>query len=157
LPQLLRDLHPQTNQSFSPPSLQLLLLHWSSPQPSKSTKTTFSLLCSSTGTAAILDSKIKQLRAGNIALMSSATIRTQQTGGTCFLLERLYEIALSEEKKARCLFAKKTLMTTTPDTATAMNSITDTDGFNTLSPCGGGSFLSPPKQRPQKMLPPPPK
>jgi hypothetical protein len=43
LPQLPHDPHPQMNQSFPPPSLQSLLLHWGSPQPSGSIKMTFSL------------------------------------------------------------------------------------------------------------------
>jgi hypothetical protein len=108
-----------------------------------------SLLCSSTGTAAILDCKTGQLRIGNIALMSSATIGVQQAGGIRFLLERLYRIARSEEKEACQLFTKEALMTATTDTATAMSSIMDTDGFTTVSCCGGGSSSSPPKQRPQ--------
>ncbi len=52
-----------------------------------------SLLCSSTGTAAILDSKIRRSRADNVALVTSATIRVQQASGTRFLLERVYKIA----------------------------------------------------------------
>ncbi len=62
-----------------------------------------SLLCSSTGTAAISDSKIGQLRADNVALMTSTIIRVQQASGSWFLLERLYEIARAEEKVARKL------------------------------------------------------
>jgi hypothetical protein len=45
-------------------------------------------------------------------------------------------------------------MTTTTDTAMAMSSITDTDEFTTVSRCGGGSPLPPPKQRPQSHSPP---
>ncbi len=58
-----------------------------------------SLIHSSTGTAAILESNIGQLRADNIALMTSATIQVQQAGGSCFLFECLYEIACAEEKE----------------------------------------------------------
>jgi hypothetical protein len=51
-------------------------------------------------------SKIGCLRAGNIALMMSATIQELQAGGMCIALEHLYELACSEEKETRCLFDK---------------------------------------------------
>jgi hypothetical protein len=111
-----------------------------------------SLLCSSTTTAAILDSKIGWLRADNVALMASTTTCVQ-AGGSCFSLERLYEIAHAKEKKARQLFAKEPLMTAATDTAMAMSSITDTDKFATVSSWGVGSSSPPPKQRPQSCSP----
>jgi hypothetical protein len=64
-----------------------------------------SLICSFTGTAAILASKIGQLRADNVALMTSATICMQQAGSTRFSLEHLYDIACVEGKVAHQLFA----------------------------------------------------
>jgi hypothetical protein len=113
-----------------------------------------SLLCSFTGTAAISASKIEQLRADNIALMTSTTICMQQAGGTHFPLKHLYNIAHAEEKVARQLFAKEALMTITANTATTMSSITDADQFTTVSCRGVGSSSSPPKQRPQSCSPP---
>jgi hypothetical protein len=116
----------------------------------------FSLICSSTGTVAILYSKIGQLRADKVALMTSAIICVQQVGGTRFSLKCLYDIAHAEEKVARQLFAKEPLMPTAADTTTAMSSITEADKFTTVSCCGVGSSSSPPKQRPQSCSPPPP-
>ncbi len=79
--------------------------------------------------------------------MLLATIRMQKAGGTCFSLETLFEIARSEEKEARQLFAKEDFVTSAAnDTAMAMNSVTDPDGFTTVSHCGGASSSSPPMQ-----------
>jgi hypothetical protein len=47
-------------------------------------------------------------------------------------------------------------MTAATDTARAMSSITDADEFTTVSCHGGGSSLSPSKQRPQSCSPPHP-
>jgi hypothetical protein len=113
-----------------------------------------SLLCSFTGTAAISASRIGQLRADNVALMTSTTICVQQTGGTCFSLKRLYIIARAEEKVAHQLFAKEAFMTTATNTATGMSSIMDLEKFTTVSCCGVGSSSPPPKQRPQSCSPP---
>jgi hypothetical protein len=115
-----------------------------------------SLLCSFTDTATISASKIGQLRADNVALMTSTTIRLQQAGGTRFSLERLYNIARAEEKVVRQLFSKEALMTAAANMATAMSSIMDVDEFTTVSHCSVGSTSSPPKQRPQSCSPPPP-
>jgi hypothetical protein len=117
-----------------------------------------SLLCVTTGTgAAITDSKMGQLRKHNVSLMLSATVRMQKAEGTHFSLKTLYKIAHSEEKEARRLFAKEDFVTSAAnDTATAMSSVTDPDGFTTVSCCGGASSSSPPKQRPQSRSPPPP-
>jgi hypothetical protein len=117
---------------------------------------TLSLFCSSTGTAAILDSKIGWLRSDNIALMISATICVQQAIGSRFLLKHLYKIARAEEKVACQLFAKEALMTAAADTATAMSSIMDADKFTAMSWHGVGSSSFPPKQRPQSCSPPRP-
>jgi hypothetical protein len=66
-----------------------------------------SLLCSSTNTPTILDSKIGRLRVDKVALMTSATIGMQQASGTQFLLKRLYEIAHKEEKEVHQLLPRK--------------------------------------------------
>jgi hypothetical protein len=67
-----------------------------------------SLLHITTGTgAAIMDSKMGQLRKHNVSLMLLATIRVQKAGGTCFSLETLYKIAHLKEMEVRRLFAKK--------------------------------------------------
>ncbi len=64
-------------------------------------------------------------------------------------------IARLEEKEARQLFAKEDfVMSTANDTATAMSSMTDPDGFTTVSHHGGASSSSPHKQRPQSRSPP---
>jgi hypothetical protein len=89
--------------------------------------------------------------------MTAATIQVQQAGGTRFSLERLYKIACSEEKEARCTFNKaapapESLATISKDSATVMSSITDSDGYTTVSHRGGYS-TSPPKIRPQRCSP----
>jgi hypothetical protein len=99
----------------------------------------------------------KELRADNIALMTAATIQVQQAGGTCFSLERLYKIARLEEKEARRAFNKaalapESLATVSKDSAMVMSSITDSDGYTTMSHRGGSS-TSPPKIRPQRRSP----
>jgi hypothetical protein len=106
-----------------------------------------SLLRVTTSTGTIMDSKMGLLRKHDISLMLSATIRVQKAGGTCFLLETLYEIARLEEKEARQLFAKEhSVMSAANDTAMAMSSDTDLHGFTTVSRRGGASSSSPPKQ-----------
>jgi hypothetical protein len=115
-----------------------------------------SLLCSFTGTATISASKIGRLRADNVALMTSATIRVQQAGGTCFSLECLYNIARAEEKVARQIFAKEALITAAADTETTMSSIMDADKFTTVSHRSVGSSSSPPQVEAPKLLSPPP-
>ncbi len=47
--------------------------------------------------------QVNRLRVDNVALMTSATIRVQQAGGTHISLERLYEIARDKEKAAKQL------------------------------------------------------
>jgi hypothetical protein len=116
-----------------------------------------SLLCVTTGTGAIMDSKMGLLRKHIVSLMLSATICMQKAGGTCFSLKALYKIARSKEKEARQLFAKEdSVISAANDTATAMSSITDPNGFTTGSCHGGASFSSPPKQQPQSCSPPHP-
>jgi hypothetical protein len=116
-----------------------------------------SLLCVTTGTGAILDSKMGLLRKHNVSLMLSATIHVLKAGGTCFLLETLYKIARLEEKEAHCLFTKEdSVMSAATETAIAMSSITDPDGFTAVS-WHGISSTSPPNQWPQSRSPPPPK
>jgi hypothetical protein len=89
--------------------------------------------------------------------MLSATIQVQKAGGTCLSVKTLYEIARLEEKEVHRLFAKEDFVTSAAnDTATAMSSVTDPDGFTTVSRCGGASSSSPPKQRPQSHSPPRP-
>jgi hypothetical protein len=104
----------------------------------------------------ISDSKINQLRVNNVNLMLSATIQVQQAGGTCFSLEHLYKIARSEDKEARHVFNKapapRSLATIPNDTATVMSSVTDSDGYTTVSH-HGGSNTSSPKLRPQSSSP----
>jgi hypothetical protein len=46
-------------------------------------------------------SKIKRLRADNIALMTKATILILHAGGTHFSLKALYNLVRTEEKKAK--------------------------------------------------------
>jgi hypothetical protein len=104
-----------------------------------------SLLRVTTGTGAILDSKMGLLRKHNVSLMLLASIHVQKAGETCLLLETLYKIACLEEKEAHCLFAKKDSVTfAATNTAMAMSSITDPDGFATVSQRGVSS-TSPPK------------
>ncbi len=83
-------------------------------------------------------SKIKQLRADNIALMTAATTCVQHARGTRFSLKTLYDLARSEEKEARCLvdkeFAHDSMLADAKDAAMTMSSITeDSDGYTTVS------------------------
>jgi hypothetical protein len=117
----------------------------------------FSFLKLVTPGVPVSDAKIKQLRANNVALMTAATIRVQQAGGTRFSLKCLYEIARSEEKEAWRMFNKaapapESLATVLKDSATVMSSITDSDGYTTMSHCSGSS-TSPPKICPQRRSP----
>jgi hypothetical protein len=104
-------------------------------------------------------SKTKYLRGANVALMSSATIRVEHAGGTCFSLECLYKLARTKEKEAPRIFDKEPLPdslsidTKAKETATTMSSITDLDGFTTVSHPGGSSTSSPPKLCPQSCSP----
>jgi hypothetical protein len=97
-------------------------------------------------------SKIKRLRADNIALMTAATTRVQHAGGTHFSLKMLYDLSRSEEKEARRLvdkeFAHDFTLTNAKDAATMMSSITDSDGYTTVSRRGGSPTTSPPRPRP---------
>jgi hypothetical protein len=109
-----------------------------------------------TGTGSILDSKMGLLRKHNVSLMLLASIHIQKAGETPLLLKTLYEIPRLEEKEARCLFAKEDSVTSAAtETATTISSITDPDGFTTVS-WSGVSSTSPPKQRPQSRSPPHP-
>ena len=117
----------------------------------------FSFLKLVTPGVPVSDAKIKQLRANNVALMTAATIRVQQAGGTRFSLKCLYEIARSEEKEAWRMFNKaapapESLATVLKDSATVMSSITDSDGYTTMSH-HGGSITSSPKLCPQSRSP----
>jgi hypothetical protein len=72
-----------------------------------------------------------RLRADNVALMTAATIHVQHAGGTCIMLERLYEIARQEERAAR-QHHEKTLASTPIEInkpKTTMSSIKDAEGF----------------------------
>ncbi len=89
-------------------------------------------------------------------MMLLASTHIQKAGGTLLLLKTLYKIARLEEKEACCLFAKEdSVMYAATETATAMRSITDPDGFTTVS-WRGVSSTSPPKQQPQSCSPPHP-
>ncbi len=113
-----------------------------------------SLLPVTTGTGAILDPKMGLLRKHNISLMLLASIHVQKAGGTRFFLKTLYKIARLEKKEARWLFAKEDFVTSAAtNTAITISSITDPDGFTTVS-WRGVSSTSPPKQRPQSRSPP---
>jgi hypothetical protein len=96
--------------------------------------------------------KIKQLRADNIALMTTATTHVQHAGGTRFSFKTLYDLACSEEKEARCLvdkeFAHDSALANAKDASTMMSSITDSDGYTTVSRRGGSPTTSPPRPRP---------
>jgi hypothetical protein len=98
-------------------------------------------------------SKIKQLRADNIALMTAAMTRLQHAGGTRFFLKMLYDLARSEEKEARHLvdkeFAHNSALANAKDAAMTMSSITDSDGYTTVSCRGRSPTTSPPRPRPQ--------
>ncbi len=98
-------------------------------------------------------SKIKRLRADNIALMTAATTCVQYAGGTRFSLETLYDIARFDKKEARCLvdkeFAHGSTLANAKDAATMMSSITDSKGY-TMSRHGGSPTTSPPRPRPQQ-------
>jgi hypothetical protein len=104
-------------------------------------------------------SKTNHLRAANIMLMSSATIWVEHAGGTHFSLKCLYELARTKEKEAVRIFNKEPLSdslsinTKAKETATTMSSITDLDGFTTVSRLGGSSTSSPPKLCPQSRSP----
>jgi hypothetical protein len=115
-----------------------------------------SLLMSVALGVSIFDSKIKQLRADNIALMTSATIQVQQARGVCFSLGRLYKIVCLEEKEARRVFNKApapgSLATIPNDTTMVMSSVTDSDGYTTMSNHGGSITFSP-KLCPQSRSP----
>jgi hypothetical protein len=116
------------------------------------------LLRSVAAGSSVFESKIKHLRADNVALMTAAAIRVQQAGGTRFLLERLYEITHYEGKEARRLFnndfASNSLSPAAKeDTATMMSSIMDSDGYTTVSHHGGSPTASPLKLRPQSRSP----
>jgi hypothetical protein len=95
------------------------------------------------------DSKIKHVRANNVALMTSETIKVQQAGGTRFSLKTLYEIARLEEKEARLytdkVLAHSSTSTKAKETATTMSSIMDLDGYTTVTRCGRSPTSSPPK------------
>jgi hypothetical protein len=109
----------------------------------------FQSLLKSSATGSVLGSKIKRLRADSVALMTSATIKVQQAGGTRFTLETLYEIARSEEKQARCHaeneLANDSTSIDAKEMATIMSSITDSDGYTTVNRHGRSPNASPPK------------
>jgi hypothetical protein len=98
-------------------------------------------------------SKIKRLRADNIALMTTATICGQHAGGTHFSLKTLYNLAHLEEKEARRLVDKEvaqdSALANAKDAATIMSSITDSNGYTTVSPRDGSPTTSPPRPHPQ--------
>ena len=76
-----------------------------------------------------------RIRADNVALMTSATIRIQQAGGTRIALERLYEIARQEE---RMVLQQHEMALTTSHAALSkikptMSVIKDAEGFSTVN------------------------
>ncbi len=91
--------------------------------------------------------------------MSSATIRVEHAGGTRFSLECLYELARTKEKEATRIFDKEPLPdslsidTKAKETAMMMSSITELDGFTTVSRPSGSSTSSPFKLCPQSRSP----
>jgi hypothetical protein len=97
--------------------------------------------------------KIKGLRADNIALMTAATTCVQYAGGTRFSLKTLYDLARLEEKEARCPvdkeFAHNSTLANAKDAAMMMSSITDSDGYTTVSRHGESPTTSPPRPCPQ--------
>ncbi len=97
-------------------------------------------------------SKIKQLRADNIALMTAATTRVQYAEGTCFSLKTLYDLARSEEKEARHLvdkeFAHDSTLANAKVAATMMSFITDSNSYTTVSCHGESPIPSLPRPRP---------
>ncbi len=81
----------------------------------------------------------------NISLMLEASAWVRAAGGAAFSLEMLSEIARSEEKEARRIYAMDGLVATAlTDAPTIYSSITDADGFTAVSRRGGKSS-SPPK------------
>ncbi len=76
-----------------------------------------------------------RLRADNVALMTSATIRVQQAGGTRITSERLYELARQEERAARQLHGKAlaTTLVELSKSKTTMSLITDAEGFSIVN------------------------
>jgi hypothetical protein len=109
----------------------------------------FRSLLKSAAPGLVPDSKIKRVRADNVALMTSATIKVQQAGGTRFSLKTLYKIARLEEKEARLytdkVLAHNSTSTNAKEMATMMSSITDSDGYTTVTRCGRSPISSPPK------------
>jgi hypothetical protein len=111
----------------------------------------FQSLLKSAAPGLVPDSKIKRVRADNVTLTTSATINVQQAGGTRFSLKTLYKIARLEEKEAR-LYTNKVLAhdstsTNAKETARMMSSITDSDGYTTVTHHGRSPTSSPPKPR----------
>jgi hypothetical protein len=84
-----------------------------------------------------------RLRAYNVALMTSATIRVQQAGGMRITLERLYEIARQEERAARQLHGKAlaTTLIELSELKNTMSTITDAEGFAILNRQSSSPFL----------------
>ena len=83
----------------------------------------------------------------NASLMMKATAGVRAAGGTVFLLETLFEVARSEEKKARQIFEMDRLVTSVAtDTPTIFSSITDANGFTVVSGHGRKSPPPPSKQ-----------
>jgi hypothetical protein len=83
----------------------------------------------------ITPARENRLRADNVALMTSATIRIQQAGGTRISLERMYEIARQEESSARQNHERtlaKALVETNESTTT-MSAITDAEGYTVIN------------------------
>jgi hypothetical protein len=62
-----------------------------------------------------------------------------------------YDLARSEKKEARSLvdkeFAHDSTLANAKDAATMMSSITDSNGYTTISRCGGSPTTSPPRPR----------
>jgi hypothetical protein len=84
-----------------------------------------------------------RLRANNVALMTSATIRVQQAGRTRITLERLYKIERQEERAARQLHGKAlaTTLVGLSNSQTTMSLITDAEGFSIINHQSSSPFL----------------
>ncbi len=83
--------------------------------------------------------------------MTTARTHIQHAGGTHFSLKTLYDLARSEEKEARHLvdkeFAQDSAFANAKDATTMMSSITDSDGYTTVSRHGGSPTTSPLRPR----------
>ena len=85
-----------------------------------------------------------RIRADNVALMTSATIRIQQAGGTRIALERLYEIARQEEQTVlqQHEMALATSHAALSKIKPTMSVIKDAEGFSTINRWSSSPLLT---------------